>query len=145
MDFTLVGIVAIICIAVVVWSIFYLNYLREIKNKEIDIKKFELYSKVNLTQAEDAIDKYIENKLNKYVTQNIVAKGMDYIREEDANKMVKDLSADIVISLSDLYIYYIKLLTTINTDDDLIKYVYDKVSDACTLFILDFNTPKPKA
>jgi len=142
MDFTLIAIVAVICIAVVVWGVFYLRYLKEIKNKEIDIKKFELYSKVDLSKTEDVINKYIEDKLNKYVTQNIIAKGIDYIREEDANKMVKELSSNIIISLSDLYVYYIKLLTTINDQDDLIKYVFEKVSDACTLFILDFNTPK---
>ena len=142
MDFTLIAIVTIICIAMLVGAVFYLKYLKEIKNKELDLRKFELYSKINLSQAEDTINKYIEDKLNKYVTQNIVAKGIDYIKEEDANIMVKELSTNILISLSDLYIFYIKLLYGVTDQDDLIKYIYDKVSDASTLFILDFNTPK---
>jgi len=141
-NITLIIIVCIICISTIIGFIMYIKSMKEIKNKELDIKRFELYKNISPNDTEKLVDDYISNKLNKYATTKIIAKGIDYIKEEEADKMVKDISSDVIISMSDLYIFYIKLLANISNEDDLIKYIYDKVSDACILFIMDFNTPK---
>ena len=113
-----------------------------IKEKELQNNTYDLFMKVDVKQAEEALDEYIEKMLNEYVLDNIITKNIQYIKKADIHKMVKEITKSIVRDMSELYVFYCKLLSGIGSEDDLINFIFKKVSEHVLIFVTDFNKPK---
>ena len=114
----------------------------EIKEKEVQNSTYDLFMKVDPKQADEALDDYIEKVLNDYVLDNIISKDVQYVKKADIHKMVKEITKTIVRDMSELYVFYCKLLSGIGSEDDLINFIFKKVSEHVLIFVTDFNKPK---
>lgn len=114
----------------------------ENKKKEIENQKYSLFMQVDLHLAEEAIDELVKTKLEHYVFKKFTINQIDYINEDDTKIMISSITKELVIGLSEVYLFYIKLLTNIQTDEDLIKYINEKVRQHTFNVITDYNRPK---
>ena len=143
-DFIYIFILTIIpCLSIVLIFILVINpYLKEKNNiKKIaeENRKLELYSNINPQVANDNINKYIKEYIDKYALVNFTLKKIDYIKQDLTNEMVNKITLDVVINLSDVYLYYIKILTPINNDKDLIKFIRNKVKFQVLDYVTEYN------
>ena len=56
--------------------------------------------------------------------------------------MVNVLTHNICIDITELYIFYIKNICNIQTDQDLIKFIRERVKEHVLQFINEFNQTK---
>ena len=55
--------------------------------------------------------------------------------------MIKDVSKAILKDMSEMYLEYIRLLQSIETDEDLIKFVHNKVMQVSIQIVSEYNKP----
>jgi hypothetical protein len=93
-----------------------------------------------------AIDTEINDFLSKYVREYIVNKFMvkqiNFIRSDEANIMSRDITKLVMIDISDLYIFYIKMIESISDDDDLIAYINRRVKRIVIEEVSHYNSIK---
>ena len=53
--------------------------------------------------------------------------------------MIHDLSRDIALEISELYIFYINMTHSINTDEDLLKFIHTRLTDMCINIVSNYN------
>ena len=78
--------------------------------------------------------------MNRYITYKFIANKVIYIKQDDIEKMVSDTTKLIMIEISELYIYYIKLLRSIDNNEDLIQYIYSRVSTITIDTVANYNS-----
>ena len=137
---------------VLIWIGFYIPLfiilnkyikIREIrKNKEITNKTYELYSKLDPKLMDSELDEWIKKYINRYMIKNFIVQNIDYIKKDQIDEMVRDITKELMIDISDLYLFYIKLLVNIQNDDDLLQFIYYKASDRILEVVTEYNTPK---
>lgn len=144
MNFSAIIVALIICITLVV--IFYTGinpiikrYLT-IRNKEVENKKMELYLDISPELMEKEIDRFIDDYVKRYIVYRFMSKKIIYINDEECDKMVKSVTENILIELSELYLFYLRTLTDIPDDDALIRVVNTKVKNKCIEQVLDYNS-----
>lgn len=114
----------------------------DLKRIDFENDKMELLLKIEPKNAEKEIDEYIKNKLNEYIVKNILINKIEFIRKEQIDKMVRELDKEIILNISELYIFYIKLLTNIKDENDLLIFIDSKVKDHVLQFVTEYNKPK---
>ncbi|MBR6289219.1 MAG: hypothetical protein IKR19_07790 [Acholeplasmatales bacterium] len=114
------------------------NYL-EIKNKEIKNKKYELYNNVNLETVNTVIDTYIQGYVDRYVLYKFIANKVLYINQDATNEMIKDVTTNIAIDISDIMLYYISLVFAYDSDEDLIRFIRNKVTNSAIEYVTNYN------
>jgi hypothetical protein len=118
----------------------YLTRKNELKDKEIKNKKYELFANISTEQVQGEIDKYIERYINKYITYKFIANKIIYIKQDEIEVMIKDVSKLVYLEISELYIFYIKLIININDNDDLLKYIHSRVTTIAIDITASFNS-----
>lgn len=110
----------------------------------MDIKNemYKLYMQMDPAKIEEEIDKMIQGYIDRYVVTNILANQIQYINKEETTLMIKTLDKTISLELSEMYLFYIKCLVNIRTDDDLLKYIHTKVKEHVLTFITNYNKTK---
>ena len=61
---------------------------------------------------------------------------------KDSKTIAKYLDKKISLEISDLYIFYIKILVSIQDDNDLLAYIDRKVKQHVLEFVTDYNKTK---
>ena len=84
-------------------------------------------------------DGYFEKYINRYITYKCVSKKIIYIKQEDVDEMVRDLTKFISLDISELYTYYISLITDIDDEESLVKYIHSRVMNISVEAVLSFN------
>ena len=72
----------------------------------------------------------------------IVILPIPQVELEEVDNMIKSVTKECIIEASDLYLFYIRLLCTINTDDDLLNFIFQRVSDRALDIVTNFNKAK---
>jgi hypothetical protein len=130
--------VLIICITILIamGGIFAIAYFivrpyleRMAHNNEIHVlnEKYALFNSINADDVKTRLDKYFEEFVNKYIVYKFMSKKITYIKDAEVEQMVTDLTKLIALDISELYIFYIKLNTSVSTQDDLLVYIKSKV------------------
>ena len=145
MDFNLM--IVIVIIMGTLFNIFiYINdgikQICEILNKEIENQKAELFMKADPNIANKEIEEMISDYINRYVVRHFLINNIDFIRKEEIDMMVKKITREVILDISELYLFYVKILVSIKDDDDLIRFINRKVSDKVLEFATEFNKPK---
>jgi hypothetical protein len=98
-------------------------------NNEIHVlnEKYALFNSINADDVKTRLDKYFEEFVNKYIVYKFISKKITYIKDAEVEQMVTDLTKLIALDISELYIFYIKLNTSVSTQDDLLVYIKSKV------------------
>ena len=113
------------------------NRIREIESKN---KTYELFASIDTEAVQKELDTYFERYVNRYITYKFIANKVIYIKQDDIEKMVSDTTKLIMIEISELYIYYIKLLRAIDNNEDLIQYIYSRVSTITIDTVANYNS-----
>ena len=113
------------------------NRIREIESKN---KTYELFANIDPESVQKELDTYFERYVNRYITYKFIANKVIYIKQDDIEKMVSDTTKLIMIEISELYIYYIKLLRSIDKNEDLIQYIYSRVSTITIDTVANYNS-----
>lgn len=113
------------------------NRIREIESKN---KTYELFANIDTESVQKELDTYFERYVNRYITYKFIANKVIYIKQDDIEKMVSDTTKLIMIEISELYIYYIKLLRSIDNNEDLIQYIYSRVSTITIDTVANYNS-----
>jgi hypothetical protein len=111
----------------------------EVKDFENRTKLYNLYTDLDLVAIENTIDAVINNYINRWVLVNITAKGDNYIKDNEVEELIKYVTSTFTMEMSDVHLFYIKCLTSIDTDEDLIAYVRNKVKFLVLDYITEFN------
>ena len=117
----------------------YLNTKNEIRDKEVKNKKYELFKTIDTEILKQSVDKYFETYINRYITYKFIAKKVMYINSEEVEKMVNDITKLIYIQISELYIFYISMIQSISTDEDLLQFIHTKVENICIETVSNYN------
>ena len=113
------------------------NRIREIESKN---KTYEFFASIDPEAVQKELDTYFERYVNRYITYKFIANKVIYIKQDDIEKMVSDTTKLIMIEISELYIYYIKLLRAIDNNEDLIQYIYSRVSTITIDTVANYNS-----
>lgn len=145
-DYLKIAVVLICIVYLIVYSINLLLLIRRVLNRKYDLKAIELenekisnFMKMDPKVAEDEIDTFISKYIDEYVLKNFIINKITYIKEQQANEMIRYVEKRVLVDLSELYVFYIKILVTINDENDLITYIDKKVKDHVLIKLTDFN------
>ena len=118
----------------------YLNKKNQIRELEAKNKNYELLASIDIDNVSSKIDTYIEERVKRYILFNFISKKIIYIKEEESEKMCKRITELVCIELSELYLFYVRLLVNIKSDEDLIKFVNTKVKMIVAENVSNYNT-----
>lgn len=138
-------IIIVLILAYLLWATIYITtkYLipkNENKSMELKNEKYNLFASINTESVNANITEYFTNHIQKYIAYKFMSKKINYIREDDIEIMIKDITKLIYIEISELYIFYIKMIYSVNNDDDLLKYINLKVKEISIDLITNYNS-----
>lgn len=146
MDFKLFILLSIITLltygAVYYYLIIIIDKKNKLKEMEIKNNQYSLFSNLEPKLIEEEIDNLIDKYINIYYINYMIPNNIDYLRKDYIEKMVKELTKQIIMDISELYVFYIKCLTSIKSDQDLLTYIHKKVKEHVLTFVTDYNKPK---
>ena len=111
----------------------------EISERETKNELYNMYIKIDPESVQKNIDNLIDEKINEYVLYRIRTREAQHISSKDSENIVSTVTESIYIELSELYLFYIKLLVNIETDEDLLTYINSRVKYRSILFISENN------
>ena len=109
------------------------------KNKELEIKKVDLYSYIDPVRVINVLSDWIQAYLRNYILVNFTIQNIEFINKDMTKLMIKEVSTQVIVEMSDYYLTLIKLRYNLNNDDDLIKHIYSLVSDEALIIVTDYN------
>lgn len=115
------------------------NKYIELEHEKEKNRQFELYANIDLEEIEKIVDTYFHIAELEYIKFHFTAKKISYITSAQQTEMIKAVSKQIAINLPESYLFYIKLLRNITEDEDLIKYIYERVSILSIDDVSEFN------
>lgn len=110
-----------------------------IKDKETKNKKYEIFLNASPEKAKESLDKFFDEYINRYIVYKFISNKQDYIKKEDTETMIKDLTKAIYIEIPELYVFYINLTYNIENDDSLLTYIHSVVMDKSIEAVTAFN------
>lgn len=117
----------------------YLGNKEIIKNKEIDLKKMQLYSSLDPKLLNNELDEWIKKYINKYIIKNFLVHDIQFIKKDEIDEMIKNITKIAMLDMSDMYLFYVKLLINIEDENNVLSFIYDKVSDLVLDVVTEFN------
>ena len=145
MNYIIILLIVLLLLSFFVWSTIYItkHYL-EPKNKleEMKIKndKYNLFSTLSIEAINQYLDDYFEGYIQKYISMRFMVRKITYIKEEACETMVRDITKVIAFEISELYIFYIKMVYNISTDEDLLKFINSKVKIVAVEQVSAYNS-----
>ena len=116
-----------------------INKKLDIKSNEVRNDLYRIYMDIDLIKTEETLDNILKDYINKWVLINITANGEDYIKEPEVQELIKYVTTNFIANMSDVHLFYIRCLTTISNDDDIIRFIRNKVKYLVLDFITDYN------
>ncbi len=136
---------SIIIICVTIFMVFflfinpYMKSMIDIKNKSVTNEKYSIYATINPDNIRINITNAIDECIKTYYLWHFSYKENRYITEGEANEIIKSVSSTVYLSMSDLYLFYIKMLYEVKTDEDVLGYINRLVKERVLLFITENN------
>ena len=105
----------------------YFNKKNELLEKDVKNKANTFFSTIDIVSVDKLITEYIQKYIDRYIVYKFISNKKLYINEESTDTMIKDVTKNVMRDISELYVFYFKLLYSIDDTEDLIRYVHDKV------------------
>ena len=135
-------ILAFISLVITIVALMYRPLLKsmiETKNKEIEIKKSELFINISAEAIENEVDKFFDKYVKTYILYKFAAHKTVYINDKECEQMVKNITELIAIEISDLYIFYMKMIVDIKDDESLIREINTRVKNKVVEEVSEYN------
>lgn len=146
MDFNfLVAIIGFYVVLLLVSFLILKPYLEKINNinlMRVQNEKMDIMMKLDPKAAEDEIDKLVKDYINNYIFYQFIINDTKYIRKEETSIMIKSIIKLIMLELSELYIFYIKIIRDVSTETDILNFITKKVKEHTLEFITEYNREK---
>lgn len=120
----------------------YLEKRNNINLMRAQNEKMDIMMKLDPKAAEDEIDKLVKNYISEYIFYQFTIHDTKYIRKEETGIMVKSIIRSIMLELSELYIFYIKIVRDVSDETDILEYITKKVREHALEFITEYNREK---
>lgn len=141
----------VLCLVIIAFTIAFTtvtiyvtkNYLipkNNIREMEAKNEKYNLYSTISIEAVKKCVDDYIEEKINNYILYKFMSQRKNYIREEDMEVMIKDVTKLIYLEISELYTFYIMLLYSISDSDELLQCINSLVKEKAIDIVANYNS-----
>ena len=105
----------------------YLDKTAGINEMHTMNEKYALFTNINADDINEKLDKYFSNFVNKYVVYKFVSKKINYIKDAEVETMINDLTKLIAVDISELYIFYSKMSTSVTDQDSLLLYIRNRI------------------
>lgn len=139
--FILITVYLMVLLGICTWQgIKYLNEKNRIRDLEVKNEKYNLFTSISPEIVNSSINEYINTYIQKYITFKFIINKQIYIKDEECAIMVKDVTKLVYMDISELYIFYIKIITNIENDDDLLKFLNRRVKELSIEAISNFNS-----
>ena len=119
-----------------------IDSITEINKMKIMNRQYEIYMDVDIKKTEEMIDELVQKHMAEYVLREIIAQQVEYITKDQIESMIKAIDKSILLTLSDLYVFYIKLLTKVDNERDIIAYIHHKTNEHVLKYVTEFNKTK---
>ena len=145
-----ITIITIICVTIIILYIIttveVISYIKNKKRNEIisnEDKKitndlYRLYLDVNPKDCREKIDDLIDFYMTEYVIYHFDQNDL-YIRSDQTEEMIKAITETTYINLSDLYVFYMKMIINIKSEEDILGYINNRVKTRTLLYISEVN------
>ena len=110
------------------------------KDRDIKNKKYELYNNIDVSKVNTILDEYVTDYVNRYIVYKFMSQKIIYITPDDTTAMINDVTKNILIDISDLYIYYVGLLYSVDDQESLARFVKNKVMNSCINAVTSYNS-----
>lgn len=118
----------------------YFTSIAASKANEVQNEKYKLFTTISPEAVQVSIDTYVDNIVSKYIVFKFVSKKKGYINDQETDAMVKDITKMISLDISELYIFYIRMVADIHDDDGLLRYIHGKVRNAVVDNVSKYNS-----
>lgn len=135
-----VALVVLVFIVVLKLYKFFTTKYETIKNKQLENEKLKLYSTIDGKLVKEELIQLIRDYTARYMTKNIMVNQIDFIKNDQMDEMVKEITKEVILEMSDLYLSYCKLLYNIDNEDDLLRVIYYLTVDVVLDVVTRFNT-----
>ena len=135
----IVGILFCIVILIIAFFIVkpYLDRKNIILERNTKNKLYELYTHIDPVIIRKSLDDMIDSYIAEYYFYKV--KNKDYLSNNDAQNMIRVVTDAIYIDLSELYLFYIKLIQSVETDEDLLRFINARVKERVLVFAANQN------
>lgn len=117
----------------------YLDKRNEIREKEIKNKKYELFNNISIENINTELDHYFDIVVNRYIVYKFVSKKTTYIGADETEIMIRDLTKSVILEMSELYVYYVSVLVSINNQEDLVRFINNKIRNNVIEAVTTYN------
>ena len=104
----------------------------DIRNKEIKNKLAEIYNTIDT--------KAVRTEVDQYILYKFIANKVSYIKQQEVDDMIKDVTKSVCKEIPELYIYYIKLIYSVSTDEELVTFVHQKTMALVIDSVSNYNS-----
>ena len=144
--FQLIIILSVLSILILIISFLiikpYLTKLNDIRMMNAMNDKYNLFAELSVEDINNTLDNYFSVYVRRYIVYKFVSNNILYINKDDTENMIKDITKNIAIEISELYIFYIRMVYEINTDEDLLRFINNRVKNISVEEIINYNQSK---
>jgi len=141
--------ILIICITILI-SIIIVTYFgnknitRKYNQKEfeLELEKYKFFGNIDTKKIEEELDRLVNKYFAYYALYTFDAANKQYIKEDDMNKGIKDITKNIILEMSELYSFYFRMLYNIETEEQLTAKVMEMVTNTMVSYVSEVNKPK---
>jgi len=120
----------------------FTNKRQSQKDFELELEKYKFFASVDTKAIKDEIDNLVNQYFSYYVLYNFEAYHKDYIKKDEMDKGIRDITKNIVIEMSELYSFYFRMIYNIDTEEQMTSKVFELVTDTMIAYASDYNKPK---
>lgn len=120
------------------------NLIRKYNQKdfELELEKYKFFSSIDTKKIKEELDGLINSYFSYYILYNYEAHQKKYIKKDEMDKGIRDITKNIVIEMSELYSFYFRMLYNIESEEQLTSKIYEMVTDTMISYVAEFNKPK---
>ena len=101
------------------------------------VERLKLYSTLDFDKIDSRIDTYINDAGNKYKMEHFEYLEPEelYLNEELINDMIRGMIKEVRFKVTPAIIELLRLSYNIESEDDLVKFIYDRVK----MYVLNYS------
>ena len=134
-----VGIVVLVSILVYKLYKYFTTTYTTIKNKQVENEKVKLYATIDPKLVREELNNLIKEYTARYMTKNIMVNQIKFIKNDQMDEMTREITKQVILEMSDLYLTYCKLIYNISNEDELLTLIYKMVVDVVLDMVTRFN------